>query len=279
MCGSTPCGASSATARRQHEEAVALFDYDAELARHHERLWEALDVRPGDHVLDIGCGTGRTTRDAARAASPGTALGIDVSGPMLARARREAEAEGLSNVAFVQSDAQTHAFRPGCFGLGVSRFGTMFFSDPVLAFANIARALRPGARFVQLVWQAADRQEWHTAIRAALSPGHASVASVPAADDPFALADPHALAGILTAAGFTAVDLVDVREPVCYGVDADHARAAVLQLRMARDRLTGLDTVSAERALDRLRATLDAHDTGDGVWFDSRAWLVVARRR
>ncbi|MFJ6386805.1 class I SAM-dependent methyltransferase [Streptomyces sp. NPDC091972] len=255
-----------------------MFDYDTELARHHVRLLEALDVRPGDRVLDIGCGTGLTTRDAARAAAPGTAVGIDVSCPMLARARRQTEAEGLRNVDFVQGDAQTHAFPPEHFTLAVSRYGTMFFTDPGAAFANIGRALRPGARFVQLVWQAADRQEWHTAIRAALSQGHGPSASASGTDDPFALADPHVMAGILTRAGFTAVDVVDVHEPVCYGPNAERALAAVRGLRMVEEWTAGLDSASAGRALDRLRSTLDAHDTGDGVWFDSRAWLVTAHR-
>ncbi len=271
-------GVLRATAQRP-KETITLFDYDSELARYHRRLRAALDIRPGDRVLDIGCGTGQTTRDAARVASPGTALGIDVSGPMLVRARQQAETEGLHNIGFVQADAQTHAFPPEHFTLATSRFGTMFFSDPSAAFANIGRALRPGARFVQLVWQAADRQEWHTAIRTALSPGHASSTPAPAAVDPFTLADPDVVAGLLTAAGFTAVDLVDVREPVCYGPDADRARAAVLQLWMAKVLVADLDPASAERARDRLYATLDAHDTGNGVWFDSRAWLVIARRR
>lgn len=255
-----------------------MFDYDSELARYQERLWGALDIRAGDHVLDVGCGTGLTTREAGRAAASGSALGIDVSVPMLTRARRQAQAEGLHNVDFVQGDAQDHAFPPEHFSWAISRFGTMFFSDPVVAFANIGRGLRPGARFVQLVWQAADRQEWHTAIRAALSGGQASSMPATAADDAFALADPDDVAGVLTAAGFTAVDVVDVREPVRYGPDAERARAAVLQLRMAKDWVSGLDAASAERAIDRLTVTLDAHDSGEGVWFDSRAWLVSARR-
>jgi ubiquinone/menaquinone biosynthesis C-methylase UbiE len=265
-----------------------LFDYDAELVRYHKRLCEALLIRPGDRVLDIGCGAGLTTRDAARAASPGTALGIDLSGQMLARARRQAAAEGLRTISFVQADAQAHAFPPEHFTLGISRFGTMFFSDPVAAFANIGRALRPGAPLVQLVWQAGERQEWYTEIRAALSRGRTSSASAEAgeaadtadaAHGAFALSDPEVTAGVLTAAGFTAVDVEEVREPVRYGPDADRARAAVLGMGMAGDVLTDPDAASAGGALDRLYATLDAHDTGDGVWFDSRAWLVTARRR
>ncbi|MFF0018537.1 class I SAM-dependent methyltransferase [Streptomyces sp. NPDC005374] len=255
-----------------------MFDYDSELARYQERLSQALGIRRGDRVLDIGCGTGLTTRDAARAAAPGSALGVDVSGPMVARARELARTERVRNVEFVEADAQGHDFRPGYFSLGISRFGTMFFSDPVVAFATIGRALRPGARFVQLVWQAADRQEWHVAIKAALSDGHPSAMPTSAAGDPFTMADPQVISDVLSAAGFTAVDVVEVCEPVYYGPDAERAHAAVLQLGMAKELIADLDAVPVERALDRLRVTLDAHDTGDGVWFDSRAWLVIAHR-
>ena len=236
-------------------------------------------LKSGECVIDVGCGSGATSIAFAREVAPsGRVLGIDVSEPMLARARELAEREGIRNVGFVQADAQDHDFRPEYFTLGVSRFGTMFFSDPVVAFANIGRALRTGARLVQLVWQAADHQEWHVAVRAALSGGHVSATSAPAAGDPFTLADPRVVRDVLTAAGFTAVDVVDVREPVCYGPDAERACAAVLRLRMAKDLIADLDAASVEAALDRLRVTLDAHDRGDGVWFDSRAWLVTAHR-
>jgi SAM-dependent methyltransferase len=253
-----------------------MFDYDAELSRYRAPLQAAAAVDGDDHVLDIGCGAGRTTCDAARTAVRGSALGVDLSDPMLADARRRAARERIRNVAFELADAQVHPFRPARFSLGISRFGTMFFADPVAAFANVGRALRPGARLVQLVWQAGDRQEWLNAIRGAL--GDRQTAPVRAAADPFSLADPAVAAGVLTAAGFTSVDVTDVREPISYGPDAASACDAVLGLQMARDRLAGLDAAAVERALARLRTTFEAHHTGDGVWFDSRAWLVTARR-
>jgi SAM-dependent methyltransferase len=254
-----------------------VFDYDAELSRYNARLRAAADVRTGDRVLDIGCGTGQTTREAGRSARTGSALGVDLSGPMVDRARQLSEEEGIRNVSFERADAQIHPFAPERFTLGISRFGTMFFTDPVAAFANIGSALRPGARLVQLVWQADDRQEWFSAIRQALAGGRRMPAGL--GDDAFSLADPTVAAGVLTAAGFTAVEITEVREPIYYGPDAASARDALFDLRMVRDLVADLDAAATARALDRLLAMLDAHDTGEGVWLDSGAWLVTARRR
>src|SRR5262249_26983602 len=106
-----------------------------------------------DHVLDIGCGAGQTTRQAARSARHGSALGIDVSALAVERARELARAEGLRNVTFERADAQVWRFPQGRFDLAISRFGTMFFDDPVAAFANVRRALRPAGRLVMMVWQ------------------------------------------------------------------------------------------------------------------------------
>jgi SAM-dependent methyltransferase len=253
-----------------------MFDYDAELSRYHQRLRVAADVQPGDRVLDIGCGAGQTTRDAARSALSGHALGVDVSRTMLARARHLSQAEGVHNVGFEQADAQVHAFSPEGFTLGISRFGTMFFTDPMAAFANIRSALRPGARLVQLVWQADDRQEWSSAIRQALAGGRTAPPALGGAA--FSLADPTFTAGVLTAAGFTAVEITDVREPVYYGPDAVSARDALCELQMVSAVVARLDTVARAGALDRLLAMLDAHETGEGVWLGSCAWLITARR-
>lgn len=117
-----------------------LFDYDAELRLHNAHLRAAARVGAGDRVLDIGCGTGQTTRQAARAAVEGSAVGVDNSKVMLERARRISADEGPPNVDFVLADAQVNAFPPPAFDLCISRFGVMFFADPLAAFTNIARA-------------------------------------------------------------------------------------------------------------------------------------------
>jgi SAM-dependent methyltransferase len=111
-------------------------------------------------VLDIGCGTGQATRDAARAAEPGHALGVDLSARMIELARRLAASQDIGNVSFEQADAQIYPFPAGSFDVAISRTGTMFFGDPAAAFANIGRALRPGGRLVMLVWQGPGPNEW-----------------------------------------------------------------------------------------------------------------------
>jgi len=255
-----------------------LFDYDAELTRYNVRLREAAGVRPDDRVLDIGCGTGLTTREAARSATSGSALGVDLSPQMLDRARVLSEEEAIPNVSFELADAQVHPFPPREFTLALSRFGTMFFSDPVVAFTNIGSALQPGARLVQVVWQAYDRQEWTSAVRGALTGTDNPAAPSGLTHAAFSLADPNVATGILTTAGFTAVEVLEAHEPIYYGPDAAGARDALTGLGMVEDLVADLDATEKVRALERLMDMLDAHDTGDGVWFDSRAWLVTALR-
>jgi hypothetical protein len=135
--------------------------------------------------------------------------------------------------------------------------------------------LRPGARLVLLVWQDRDHNEWSTAIRSAIvGPGAAPLTG----PDPFSLADPVVAEGILTAAGFVDFATVDVREPVFYGRNSEIACDFALGFPSTADLLAGMDTSAAAAAVERLRATLAAHDTGDGVYFDARAWIITARR-
>src|SRR5438876_243136 len=252
--------------------------YDAELRRHNEVLRRAGGVQLHDHVLDIGCGTGQTTREAARTAQAGSALGVDISAPAIERAREVARAEGLGNVAFEHASAQVHRFPPERFDLAISRFGTMFFDDPVAAFANIRRALRPPGRLVMMVWQAHERNEWDVTIHQSLRAAEGPVAGASGGPDPFSLADPPTVTGILRAAGFAGVAFTDVHEPVFYGPDVAAALDWVRGFACTSEVLKRLDPAAAARAAGRLREALAAHLSDDGVWFNSRAWIVTARR-
>jgi SAM-dependent methyltransferase len=256
---------------------ASLDFYDAELQAHHRHLRAAYGIGPGDEVVDVGCGTGLTTREAARAAAPGRVVGVDVSERMLERARQLAAIERLDNVRYELGDAQVHRFDPAGFDVAISRFGTMFFSDPAAAFANIAAALRPEGRLVLLVWQRREHNEWARAINAALGD---AAQPPPQGADPFSLGDAEATAGILEGAGFDDVRFEDVHEPVLYGRDLDAALAVVRGFQDTSAALSNLSDDEAARTVERLRDTLAAHYSDErGVVIDSRSWLITARRR
>jgi SAM-dependent methyltransferase len=252
------------------DEVEHAAGFDSELRRLDKVFQRACAVQSRDRVLDVGCGTGQTTRTAARAARDGGALGVDVSAPAIERARGLAAVEGPGNVAFERGDAEVHPFAPGGVDLVISRFGTMFFHDPDAAFTNLARALRPAGQLVMMVWQEGDRNEWAGAVRQALG----GVGEPPA----FSLADPSRTSGILEAAGFVDIAFADVDEPVWYGPDEATAEAWVRSFTTTQEVLGRLDHDGAEQALGRLRETLSEHQRDDGVWFGSRAWVVTARR-
>ncbi len=258
--------------------SVALLDfYDSELRAHHEHFRAAYGINAGDAVLDIGCGTGLTTREAARAAAPGRVVGVDVSERMLERARQLTAAERVDNARYELGDAQVHRFDPAGFDVAISRFGTMFFSDPAAAFANIAAALRPDARLVLLVWQRRQDNEWMRAFDAALGD---AVQPPPPDGDAFSLGDAEATAGMLAGAGFAEMRFEDVHEPVFFGHDLDAALGIVRGFQDTHAALARLSDDEAARTVERLREVLAAHYSDErGVALESRSWLITARRR
>jgi SAM-dependent methyltransferase len=250
--------------------------FDRSIGGYHQRLLTAAAITSTDRVLDVGCGTGQTTRDAARAAAQGSALGVDLSARMLDHAARTADAEGVTNASFLQADAQIHPFPASTFDVAISRTAAMFFGDLTAAFANIGRALVPGGRLALVTWQPLPANEWIREISGALAAGRERPAPPPDAPGPFSLSDPDRVRAVLQAGGFTDVELEPVSIGMWFGTDADDAHRFVLGLMGWM--LEGLDDTGRARAVEGLRATMAAHETTDGVVFGSGAWLIQATR-
>ncbi len=208
MTGAAPAAEAwqGETGRKWRAEAAGL---DRLLAPVLDALLDAASPAPGERALDIGCGAGATSLALARAVGPeGRVLGADISPALLAHAEARGREAGLGHAAFALADAETHPFPPAGFDLALSRFGVMFFADTAAAFANIARALRPGGRIALAVWTELEANPWFTLPRDAALARLPAPAPRPAeAPGPFALADLGRLAGLLAAGGFAEVSV------------------------------------------------------------------------
>jgi SAM-dependent methyltransferase len=252
--------------------------HDRALAAWGEAVLGAAAPGPGDRVIDVGCGTGAMTREAARRAAGGTALGVDISAPILARARGKAEAEGIGNVTFTVADAQVHPFAPASLDVAMSRFGVMFFDDPVAAFANVARALAPGGRLAFTCWAAVEENDWARLPAATMAAHVGPPNAAPGAPGPYSLADPPRVRAVLGDAGFTRVGITDAAHPMYLGADAGEAFAHVRSSGMTRALLDGKDPAAVDAALRALRDLCEGLDRGDGLTLPAKAWLVTATR-
>ena len=241
--------------------------------------WEAeVAIHPTDRVLDVGCGTGSTTRDAARRAHAGTVLGVDLSARMLEEARRRSRLDGLTNIEFHKADAQVHPFEPGVNDLVISVFGAMFFNDPTAAFVNIASSMRPGGRLATLSWQPFDRNEWLTVMFDALADGRDLPTPPSGSPGPFGLADRDFVERILHTAGLADVRVLPIEEPMWFGHDPDDAWEYVSGMGIVKGLTEALDDDARNAALARLRKNVEAHATDDGVLMGSASWLATARK-
>ena len=236
--------------------------------------------RDGERVLDVGCGCGQTTLWLADAVGKrGHVTGLDVSRPMLARARERVAAAGLAHVELIEADAQTYPV-PAGLDLVFSRFGVMFFEDPASAFANLASALRPGGRMTFVCWRPMGENPWMTL------PLQAAAKHVPLpepgpqdAPGPFALADPDRLRGILEGAGLRAVEVVPHTVPVTVAAGAPLAAALDFMLDVGPTAALLREAPDAVRrdAMRSLEAALAPHHSDAGVVLSGAVWVASGR--
>lgn len=240
------------------------------------------DVRPGAKIIDIGCGCGETTIDLARRVAPnGSVLGIDISGPMLERARYVAGVANITNAKFENADAQTHPFPEAAFDLVHSRFGVMFFIDPAAAFANLRRTVKPGGRLTFICWQAMQLNPWMLVPLMAVAQ-HVELPAPPAPDapGPFAFADPDRVRNLVEGAGFVDVGVESLTTKVTVGGsdDMDAVVDFLMQMGPAASVLREADPAIAPRVATSIRDAIRLYYVEDlGVRMEAAAWIVTAR--
>ncbi|MFB6615093.1 class I SAM-dependent methyltransferase [Streptomyces sp. NPDC085524] len=271
-------------------QAEAWNGYEGEQWARSQERWDAVNdgfnqplldaaaIAETDSVLDVGCGAGRTTRLAARRAGLGRALGLDLSHPMLGRARESALREGVANVAFVQGDAQVHPLPDEGFDAVISRYGMTFFTDPVAAFANLHRALRPGGRLAFVCAAEAEANEWLAALASLEGILPLGGFGKPGGPGMFSLTDPGRIRELLGAGGFADAGVQRVEVPGRWGVDAADAAAFLLDSGPGRHLLDQVTPPRQAEARAALTAALRRHEADGGVWLRSSAWLVTAVR-
>lgn len=254
-------------------------DQDTLLAPIADLLLQRAAASAGEVVLDIGCGCGFTAIELARRVMPGgQVLGVDLSAPMLERARERAPAD--LPVEFVLADATVHPFEPGAADLLFSRFGVMFFAEPRKSFANMRRGLRPGARLVFACWREPQSNPW---LMLPLEEACRHVPRPPASDpeEPgaFAFADASRVRGILEGAGFAEVELeaLELSLDIGLGRGLEAAVEAATGMGPASRALEGQPASLRAAATESIRAALARYQVGDAVALPGAIWIVTAR--
>lgn len=241
----------------------------------------AAAMTSGERVLDIGCGCGDTSFEIDRRVGPnGHVQGIDISKPILAQARNRAAAAVQSDIHFECADAQAHRFEPMAFDVVFSRFGVMFFADPVTAFGNIRRALKPGGRMAFICWQPVKDNEW-VSLPLQVAANHLPLPPPQDPEEPgaFSFGDVNRITRILAAAGFvdTSVERFDTGFNV--GANLNEAVSFLTQMGPASGVIDkpDVDDMTRARIVAELRDTIAPYETEHGVILGAATWIVTAR--
>lgn len=240
-------------------------------------LVEAVRSQGARDVLDVGCGAGATTFAVANSlAGQGRCTGLDLSAPLIDLARRRATEIGADNAEFVAADAQLHAFPPARFDAVISRFGVMFFDDPVAAFANLRRAARTDAGLACVAWRGADENPFMTAAERAAAPLLPEVpARDPNAPGQFAFADPDYVTGILAKAGWRDVDLQPL--DVACALPANDLEIYAVRMGPVSLALPSLEADRRDAVIAAVRRGFAPFVTDGVARFTAACWMVTAR--
>jgi SAM-dependent methyltransferase len=234
-------------------------------------------ARPGERVIDLGCGCGGSTLQLADAVgAAGAVLGVDISAPMLARARERGRARPW--ITWREADAALHPFSADA-DLLYSRFGAMFFEDPAAAFANLRRALRPTGRLCLVCWRSLQENPWYgVPMQAALTVLDPPAPSAPDAPGPFAFAARERVSAILSAAGFAHIELDAQDTSLCFSTTglADAVDFA-LQAGPVSRMLAGVDRKTIASVQGAIAAALKPHTNQEHVALPAAVWIVTAR--
>lgn len=252
-----------------------LTGQELELSDYTHHLLEAAGLQPADSVVDVGCGTGGPTVAAAYRVPSGTVVGIDYWTPAVATARARVPLD-LTNISYVVADAGSYRPDTAPVDVVISRFGLMFFDEPIPAFANIASWLRPAGRLAALVWQPQGLNPWSLETNHALTGAQAGSGIESLL--PFSLGDRAHLSSVLARAGFTDLAITPVEESVHLGASLPDAISFVLSWRTSQHALANLQPSRAGDVRRALERTLARHVQADGrISLPSAAWLIRAR--
>ena len=243
-----------------------------------ELLLTRAGIRTGERIIDVGCGCGASTIElAGRVGAQGRVMGVDISAPMLARARERAPTD--LPLAFVLADATVHAFEAGGADLIFSRFGVMFFADPTLSFQNMRTALRPGGRLAFASWREPQQNPW---MLLPLQEAYKHVPRLPEVGPedpgPFSFAREARVRRILSEAGFSSIALegIDLALDLAVGRGLDAAVAGALEIGPVSRALEGQPPEVVARVQNSIRTALASYQKGETVPLPASVWIATA---